>query len=228
MKGNLCIIPARGGSKRIPKKNIKDFLGKPIISYILETVRSANIFDEVMVSTDDQEIKDIVNSLGAKTPFLRSASTSNDLAPTISVVNEVLDFYADQNLRFKNIFIIYPTAVFTTTEMILDGFDLLSSFESVTPVAQFNPSIWRGFRIIDNQLKFIWPDNEFIRTQDLEANYYDVGQWYWMQNIEKPHCSLIKPNAGAYIIESSTAQDIDTLNDWNIAEEKYKRLFKNV
>ena len=123
--GNICIIPARGGSKRIPKKNIKEFLGKPIIAYSIKAALDSGLFDEVMVSTDDVEIADIAKKFGAKVPFMRSAKNSDDFATTFDVIEEVIQVYKTQGKRFENICCIYSCAPFITSEILLKAYDLL-------------------------------------------------------------------------------------------------------
>src|SRR5690606_2388836 len=151
---NLAIIPARGGSKRIPKKNIKDFLGKPIMAYSIEAALNSKLFDEVMVSTDDEEIAIIAEKYGAKVPFLRSKDNANDFAVLADVVEEVQMKYSNKNKNFENICCILPTAPFVTPSKIIEGYDKLieGEFVSVFPVLEFSFPIQRSLKIEKNKV----------------------------------------------------------------------------
>lgn len=226
---NIAIIPARGGSKRIPRKNIKYFCGKPIISYSIEATIESGVFDEVMVSTDDQEIADISIKYGAKVPFFRSAETSTDIAMTASVLIEVLSEYKKLGQNFEYCCCIYPCAPFVNQSKIKDGMNLLISenADSVLPVVKFSYPPLRGLVIRDNKLQMMFPENYNIRSQDLDTMYHDAGQFYCL-NID----SLIKDqrlfcgNSLPIILPEIDVQDIDTVEDWEIAELKYKILKK--
>lgn len=220
---NLCIIPARGGSKRIPRKNIKSFLGKPIIAYSIKAALDSMLFDEVMVSTDDQEISAIAIELGAKVPFLRCARTADDYATTIDVVNEVLEKYKDLGSFFSSICIIYPTAPFVSIERLMEGFKKLENFDAVIPVTEYSYPVWRSFRVMDEQLAYQWPEYEKSRSQDLQKLYHDAGQWYWI----KTNClkdSLVPDKTAAVVLSNLEVQDIDYEEDWCLAEMKYEYL----
>ena len=136
----LAIITARGGSKRIPRKNIKDFNGRPIIAYSIEAAKASGVFDEVMVSTDDKEIGDIAASYGAAVPFYRSKETSNDFATTADVIEEVIREYQQKGMEFDIIACIYPTAPFITADKLKNAVDILSSsdVDCVIPVVRFS------------------------------------------------------------------------------------------
>lgn len=220
---NLCIIPARGGSKRIPRKNIQPFLGKPIIAYSIEAALNSKLFDEVMVSTDDQEISAIALELGAKVPFLRSTKTADDYATTVDVVNEVLETYKDLGFFFYSICIIYPTAPFVTTERLREGFEKLKYFDAAIPVTEFSYPVWRSFKVAGEQLAYQWPEYEKSRSQDLQKLYHDAGQWYWI----KTNClkdSLVPEKTAAVVLGNLEVQDIDQKEDWRLAEIKYEYL----
>ncbi len=219
---NLCIIPARGGSKRIPRKNIKEFLGKPIIAYSIEIALKSGLFDEIMVSTDDEEIKEIALKYGAKVPFLRSSEGANDFATLSDVVEEVKKAYVEKkSKKFDNICLILPTAPFITIEMLHEGFELLNNakVDSVKPVVRFSYPIQRALKKNDNgAVEMFHPEHALTRSQDLEAAYHDAGMFYCMKWDE----ALKGKNKYAFEIPEIRCQDIDTLEDWNLAELKYK------
>lgn len=220
---NLAIIPARGGSKRIPRKNIKLFLGKPIIAYSIEAALKSNLFDEVMVSTDDEDIAKIAKEFGAKVPFLRSKNNANDFAVLADVVQEVVVNYNDKN--FDNICCILPTAPFITPNKIIEAYNKLSNnnFDSVFPVLEFSFPIQRSLKMEANKVAMVWSENLNARSQDLEPRYHDSGQFYWLKTISfNKEKKLFTDNSGAIVISELHAQDIDTETDWKLAEIKYK------
>ena len=227
-KGNIAIIPARGGSKRIPKKNIKNFLGKPIIAYSIETALKSGLFDEVMVSTDDAEIAEIAKKYGAKVPFMRSVENADDFATTADVLKEVLQNYKQfQQRNFDYACCIYPTAPFVSTELLQKSFDLLKekNFDTVFPVMAYGYPIQRALKIQQDKMQLFQPEHLNTRSQDLEKAYHDAGQFYWFQ-VDKfqKFGKLWTDNTGVIVIKESQAQDIDTLEDWQLAEIKYKIL----
>lgn len=227
--GNLCIIPARGGSKRIPRKNIKLFLGKPIIAYSIEAALHSGLFDEIIVSTDDNEIAEIAKGYGAKVPFLRTEKTSNDYATTFDVVEEVLLQYKEFNKVFDYTCCLYACAPFVTKGKLIDSFQVLKSnnFDSVFPVMPFGFPIQRALKMDDdNKINFFYPEFSLSRSQDLEQSYHDAGQFYWM-NTEKclQHRKILSDNTGSIVISEMEGQDIDNEIDWKLAELKYE-LFK--
>ncbi|MDB4240604.1 pseudaminic acid cytidylyltransferase [Flavobacteriaceae bacterium] len=223
--GNICIIPARGGSKRIPRKNIKEFIGKPIIAYSIKAALDSGLFDEVMVSTDDSESAEIAKKFGANVPFIRSAKNSDDFATTFDVIEEVIQVYKTQGKRFENICCIYSCAPFITSEILLKAYDLLiqKKFDTVFPIIAYSFPIQRALRVNQGKVSMILKDNLNIRSQDLEKSFHDAGQFYWcntkrLLNSEK----LITPNSGGIEISELDAQDIDTEIDWSLAELKYQ------
>lgn len=222
---NLAIIPARGGSKRIPRKNIKDFLGKPILAYSIETALKSKIFDEVMVSTDDEEIAEVAIKYGAKVPFMRTIDNSNDFATTTSVVKEVIDKYlTDFKMSFNLACCIYPTAPLVKQDRLNEGYELIikNKFSKVFPVVKFGYPIWRGVKIdLEQKASMIWPENIHVRSQDLAEVFHDAGQWYWFKP-DEIDISLISGNAGVIILNELEVQDIDSMSDWELAELKYK------
>ena len=221
----IAIIPARGGSKRIPRKNIKNFLGKPIIAYSIEAAIQSGLFDEVMVSTDDNEIADIAKQYGATIPFMRSEKTSNDFATTFEVIDEVVTNYKLLDRNFEYICCIYACAPFVTCKKLLDSFQLLqqNEFDSVFPIQSFGFPIQRALRFDNNKISFFYPEYSSSRSQDLEKSYHDAGQFYWMNTevcLNKKQ--IFTDNTGSIIISELEGQDIDNEVDWKLAELKYE------
>jgi len=221
---NLAIIPARGGSKRIPKKNIKNFLGKPIIAYSIETALKSKLFDELMVSTDSAEIAEIAKKYEAKVPFFRSKETANDIAPLNEVVNEVINEYKKIGQVFDYICLILPTAPLISVQNLARGLEILqnSTFDSIRPIVRFGFPIQRAFRLNENnEVSPINPDDFKKRSQDLEPAFHDSGQFYWFRGDKD-----LSTNKGAFEISELEVQDIDNETDWKLAELKYKLIFK--
>lgn len=228
---SVAIITARGGSKRIPRKNIKDFNGHPIIAYSIKASLESGCFDEVMVSTDDKEIADIAIKYGAVVPFFRSEQTSNDFSSTSDVLVEVLDEYAKLGKKFDFACCLYPTAPFVTGLKIKESFDLLKKHDadSVVPVCRFSYPIQRALKITDNKLFMADSSKKLVRSQDLEPMFHDVGQFYWL-NVERfmKSKAILNDNVVPYEISELEVQDIDNLVDWKLAELKYDFLQKTV
>lgn len=225
----IAIITARGGSKRIPKKNIKDFCGKPIIAYSIEAAISSELFDEVMVSTDSEEIAGIAKKYGASVPFMRSAETSNDYATTNDVLIEVFNEYKKRGQEFDIAVCIYPTAPFVTADKLRRAIDMVEKdgADAVTPVVQFSFPPQRAFIIRDNALEYQYPENASVRSQDLEAVYHDCGQFYVMRPYNILH-DVESTMTMPLIMKESEVQDIDTIEDWKIAEIKYKLMINSM
>ncbi len=225
---NLAIIPARGGSKRIPRKNIKLFLGKPIIAYSIEAAMNSGLFNEVMVSTDDAEIAEIAIQYGAKVPFMRSDKMSNDFATTFDVVVEVINSYKEKEIKFENVCCIYPCAPFVIEQKLEEAYDLFvkEHFDAVFPVMQFGFPIQRALQMDDfGKISFFYPENALTRSQDLLPSFHDAGQFYWM-NVAScmEQQKIITANTGSIIITELEGQDIDNEVDWKLAELKYELL----
>lgn len=223
---SICIIPARGGSKRIPRKNIKSFLGKPIIAYSIEAALNSNLFDEVMVSTDDAEIAEIAMKFGAKVPFFRSADTANDYATTFQVVEEVIQAYHIKGEVFDLACCIYACAPFVNSGRLTDALNLLKekNFDSVFPIQSFGFPIQRALtQNNEKKIAFRQPEFSLTRSQDLETCFHDAGQFYW---INLKQClalgALVTNNSGAIEITELEGQDIDNEIDWKLAELKYE------
>lgn len=228
---SIAIITARGGSKRIPKKNIRDFCGKPIIAYSIEAAIDSGVFDTVMVSTDSSEIGEIAKKYGAEVPFFRSAETSNDHASTAEVLSEVISKYSESGESYDVFACIYPTAPFITGEKLRKAMELLeeTSSDSVIPVVQFSYPPQRGFLIEDGQLKYNEPEYSDRRSQDLNPIYHDCGQFYFCRTkVFQKHDSLVTPRTCPMIMDELETQDIDNPSDWKLAEIKYKMMIENV
>lgn len=221
---NLCIIPARGGSKRIPRKNIKPFLGKPILAYSIETALRTGLFDEVMVSTDDKEIAEVARQYGANVPFMRSTTTASDFATTADVLREVITKYKELGLEFDYFCCFYATAPLVQSKDVVSAFERLqnSFFTCVYPIVQFSYPIWRCLDLApDGTMTRHWPEYENSRSQDLPKEYHDTGTFYWYKTKEWL-AGIIK--VGGIEVDETTIQDIDTETDWKMAEMKYKLL----
>lgn len=219
---SVAIITARGGSKRIPKKNIKEFCGKPIIAYSIEAALKSGIFDEVMVSTDSEEIVEVARYYGANVPFMRSEASSNDYATTADVIEEVLRTYEDCGKKFDSFACIYPTAPFVTDVKLSEAMNLLEGADAVISVVKFSFPPQRAFIVRDGNVVYQYPQYERSRSQDLESIYHDCGQFYICdtEKFMEKH-SLILPQTRPYILPEEEVQDIDTISDWEIAEAKY-------
>lgn len=222
----LAIITARGGSKRIPRKNIKEFCGKPILCYSIEAAKKANVFDEIMVSTEDAEIAQVAKKAGANVPFFRSADTSGDYASTDDVIMEVLRSYQKINQEFDAFCCIYPTAPFLSGERLRSAMELLTEADSVMPVVPFSYPPQRG--LVINQKGFVerqFPEYATARSQDLLKIYHDCGQFYACRTD-----AFLKAGTTdverllPLILNEMEVQDIDTIEDWEMAEIKYKLL----
>lgn len=223
----LAMITARGGSKRIPRKNIKEFNGKPIMAYSIEAALKSGAFDEVMVSTDDQEIAEIAKKYGASVPFMRSEKTANDFATTVDVIDEVISEYHNLGKDFDLFACIYPTAPFITSDKLKEAVEKLSSSDadSLIPVVRFSYPPQRAMEIHDGRLVFRQPEYLSKRSQDLEPHYHDAGQFYVVRTE-----SFLK-NKGIMVgqilpmeLSELEVQDIDNEVDWKLAEMKYKLL----
>ncbi|MDB5222993.1 MAG: pseudaminic acid cytidylyltransferase [Chitinophagaceae bacterium] len=227
MGTSLAIIPARGGSKRIPRKNIKIFIDKPIIAYSIEAAIKSKLFDEVMVSTEDEEIARISKSYGAKIPFLRTGKNADDMAGTEDVLLEVLNEYKMLSREFETVCCIYPTAPLLAIDKLTKGRDILlrENYDTVFPVVKYAHPVQRALKVDGKKMKAVWPEYADFRTQDLETYYYDAGQYYWL-NAKKFEISkqLFSSNSGFIELSSMEIQDIDTFNDWNLAELKFKKM----
>lgn len=222
----IAIITARGGSKRIPRKNIKEFMGKPMITYAIGAALKSNVFDEVMVSTDDFEIAEIAKKNGAKVPFMRSEKTANDMAMTYDVLEEVIDEYQKIGRNFDNLACIYPCVPFLKSETLQNAYQIFinSNCDTLVPVVKFSFPIQRAFRIDENNfLQYREPENMLKRSQDLEPMFHDVGMFYFCKIEEMKRNKKLIGNKAAYIeMDEMQIQDIDNVSDWKMAEMKYR------
>lgn len=220
----LALIPARGGSKRIPRKNIKEFCGKPIIVYSIRAALESGIFDEVMVSTDDPEIADIAVSAGASVPFMRSNDGANDKATISDVIREVLEKYKAIGKSFDYYAIIYATAPMIKAEYLRTGYELLKKSKEgfMLPVVRYSYPPQRSYRINGDVLEYNNPEAYSIRTQDLEPWYHDCGMFSFAK-VEAFYNTIPKERKKIpLILDESVIQDIDTEEDWKMAEIKYQ------
>lgn len=221
----LAVITARGGSKRIPRKNMKTFCGQPIVLYSVKAALQAGIFEEVMVSTDDEEIAETAKAAGAAVPFMRSQENANDFATTADVVTEVLETYKKTGREFDIVCCIYPTAPFVTAEKLQRAMQLLTEngADGVLPVVRFGFPPQRSVIMEEGFMKFKWPEHALTRSQDLEPFYHDAGQFYCLnvKSFEKQKKMVMEKTIPMELPEMEV-QDIDTPEDWRIAEVKYE------
>ena len=221
----IAIITARGGSKRIPRKNIKLFCGKPVIQYSIEAAIESEVFDKVMVSTDDFEIAEISKKYGAEVPFMRSNKTADDYATTADVLFEVLSEYEKRGYTVEQFCCIYPTAPFITAEKLRKGMDLLrqNQVDSVVPVVKYSFPPQRSFVVKEGILRMTSPEFVNTRSQDLEAVYHDCGQFYCVNTESfKKQKKVYMEKSLPFIFPETEVQDIDDETDWKIAEMKYE------
>ena len=225
MSSRLAIITARGGSKRIPKKNIREFCGKPILAYSIEAALESGLFDHVMVSTDSEEIAEIAKKYGAEVPFFRSEATSGDFATTNDVLAEVLAEYEKRGMHFEVACCIYPTAPFVTAEKLRTAAEQLeaSDADTLIPVVSFSYPPQRAMVVEQERLVLKYPEYLDSRSQDLQPHYHDVGQFYVFRTERfAVNKKLMVGDILPFIVSELEVQDIDNLTDWKIAEMKYR------
>jgi pseudaminic acid cytidylyltransferase len=229
MKKAVAIIPARGGSKRIPRKNIKLFHGKPLIAYSIEAALKSNLFQKVIVSTDDKEIAKIAIEYGAEVPFIRPAELSDDFTGTGVVISHALEYLNKQGENYDFICTIYATAPFLDEKYLIKGFEKLKNqnVRNAFSCTSMPFPIQRTFKITkDERCEMFWPENFMKRSQDLEEAYQDAGQFYWTNNsIESDEITFGKDSI-PIILPRYLVQDIDTLEDWKRAEYMYQVIKK--
>ena len=223
----IAIITARGGSKRIPRKNIRDFCGKPMICHSIEAALAASCFDTVMVSTDDEEIAEIAKKAGADVPFMRSKEASDDFATTADVLFEVFAAYEAQGTAFDTGCCIYPTAPFVTAEKLREGMKRLteSTADALIPVVRFSYPPQRALAIENDRLLVLHPDNLNTRSQDLVPQYHDAGQFYCFRVanfLRNRH--MMAGYVLPFEVPETEVQDIDNETDWQLAEMKYRMM----
>lgn len=223
----IAVITARGGSKRIPRKNIKDFMGQPMLAYAISAALESGLFESVMVSTDDAEIAEVAEKYGAEVPFMRSARTSDDFATTYDVLEEVIEEYRKQGQSFEDCCCIYPCVPFLTSESLKNAYKLMSDGAvAVQPVCKYPVPVEWAFCIdANNELVPHCKEALKIRSQDLKPCYYDAGMFYFFKIAEMLSAHTIVPKGTKpYVIDELECQDIDTMDDWRMAEFKYRML----
>jgi N-acylneuraminate cytidylyltransferase len=224
----VAIIPARGGSKRIPRKNIKPFAGLPMIAHSIKAALQADVFDRVIVSTDSDEIMEVAKQYGAEAPFRRPAELADDFTATDAVIKHALDWLAANDCPVNYFCCIYPTAPFLRAEYIRKGFELLQSQQASTAfsVTSFPYTIFRGLKINERgRVEMFWPENFTKRSQDLPEAFHDAGQFYW-GDAEKylSEKQLFTSDSVPVVLPRQLVQDIDTPEDWEVAEIMFKTL----
>jgi len=227
----VAIIPARGGSKRIPHKNIKPFFGKPMISYSIEAVKNADIFDRIIVSTDSKEIASIAKKFGAEVPFIRPVELADDVSGTDAVILHALKRLMEDGEKIDYICCIYATAPFVKAEYIIKGYNLLreKNAASCFSVTTYPFPIFRSLKInSQNRLEMFWPEYRETRSQDLVEAYHDAGQFYWADAKEYlKEKQFYSKDSVPIILPRYLVQDIDTPEDWETAEKMYSTLQMN-
>ena len=222
---NVAIITARGGSKRIPRKNTRLFLGKPIIAYTIDVALKSGMFKDVIVSTDDDEIAEIASSYGASVPFMRSEKNSDDFAGTDDVMLEVLISLLEKGKSYTHACCLYPTAPFIDIQSLRKAYDLMldQQFDTVFPVCAFSYPVQRSLIMAgDGKVVMNWPENLHKRSQDLRPSYHDAGQFYWVNIASFLNTkNLYTDNTGAIVLDELRVQDIDNETDWKLAELNY-------
>jgi N-acylneuraminate cytidylyltransferase len=217
---NICVIPARGGSKRIPRKNIAPFCGRPMMSWSLGAALSSGVFDRIVVSTDDAEIADIARAEGAEVPFLRPPELSDDTTTTISVIRHAIETLYENKVRPDFVCCLYATAPFLRADDLRAAKDLSASADFVIPVGRFPAPVQRALATdADGNLRMLSPENYTTRSQDLQETFFDAGQFYWARteawiNGVSPFDQRVAP----LLLPRGRVQDIDTPEDWAFAE----------
>jgi len=225
VKDIIAIITARGGSKRIPKKNIKEFFGKPMLSYAINACKDSGIFSEIMVSTDSDEIAEVAKNSGAHIPFMRSSKTADDFATTFDVLEEVINNYKKEGQEFEYICCVYPCVPFLSGQTLQNAYNQLiaSGNDALQPVCKFPVPIEWAMKIENGILVPNDRKAQLIRSQDLMPKYFDVGMFYMFKTtVLLREGSLTPQKTMAYIMHEREVQDIDTMDDWIMAEMKYK------
>jgi len=225
----LAVIPARGGSKRIPRKNIKSFHGKPMIAYAIQAALASNVFDKVIVSTDDDEIASVALVYGAEVPFVRPAELADDHTPTVPVIAHAIESCLAQGWDVQQVCCIYPGVPFISTSELRLAHELLGVTDAqyVFPVTGFPSPIQRALkRLSDGSVEPFQPEFAATRTQDLETGYFDVGQFYWGKAAAWLQGLNIHLNGVTLVIPEWRVVDIDTQADWERAELLYAILLE--
>jgi N-acylneuraminate cytidylyltransferase len=225
---SICIIPARGGSKRIPRKNIREFYGKPMIAWSIEVAKKSGLFDRVVVSTDDQEIAEIAKSYGAEVPFLRTPELADDFTGTIPVVADAIRRLRLLGHNDSEICCIYPTAPFITVHDLRDGFERLKTghWSFIFSATTYSFPIFRSFQKRESGgLEMVFPEHFNTRSQDLVEAYHDAGQFYWgTAEAWLTETVIFGSNSTLVEIPRWRVQDIDNEEDWVSAEQIFMNL----
>ena len=230
MNKAVAIIPARGGSKRVPRKNIKDFFGKPLIAYSIEAALKSNLFEKVIVSTDDEEIANVAIKYGANVPFIRPKELSDDFTGTGAVIEHTINYLKGQEEVYDFVCTIYATAPFLQEKYLIEAFDKLknSNARNAFSCTSMPFPIQRTFKITDDErCEMFWPENFSKRSQDLEEAYQDAGQFYWTNLDIKSTDIIFGKDSIPIILPRYLVQDIDTLEDWQRAEFMYEAVLRN-
>lgn len=220
----IAVIPARAGSKRILRKNIKEFNGRPMIGWAINAALASNLFDRIIVSTDDSEIAEISKSFGAEAPFMRPPELADDITPTAPVIKHAIGYFDGIGSAVEYVCCIYPCTPF------LRGGDLVSAFEQminegadfIYPVAEYSHPIQRAMIKNGVKMNFLNPEHELSRTQDLQVTYYDVGQFYWGRSSAWLSEKKMHSDGTGFIVPGWRFVDIDNLNDWERAQVMMK------
>lgn len=221
----IAVIPARGGSKRIPRKNIKEFSGRPMIAWAITTAVKSKLFDHVIVSTDDEEIADIARKWGAETPFARPVELADDITPTVPVIAHAVRASIDSGWNVEYACCIYPCVPFLQESDLVNAFNLIQKNDAafVYPVTEYAHPIQRAMRQLSSgQMQFVNPENELTRTQDLEKTYHDSGQFYWGKSSAWLEHKKMHTDGLGMSIPNWRVVDIDSMDDWKRAEDLYK------
>ena len=224
----VAIIPARGGSKRIPKKNIKLFAGKPMIAYAIQAALDSDCFDRVIVSTDSEEIARIAREYGAETPFMRPAEVSGDHASSAAVLSHALSWFREHDTFPRLMCNIYPTAVFVQPKYLREGLETIEKqrVAAVISVTTFAFPILRSFKLTaEGHLAMNWPEHELTRSQDLPEGYHSAGQFAWLDCTKfENEPRFYTADAMPVVLPRHLVQDIDTPEDWKTAEHMYRAM----
>jgi pseudaminic acid cytidylyltransferase len=221
----IAVIPARGGSKRIPRKNIKEFCGRPMIGWAIASAIKSKLFDNVIVSTDDEEIADIARKWGAETPFTRPVELSDDITPTVPVIAHAVRYAIESGWDLEYACCIYPCVPFLQENDLVDAFNLMqkNNADFVYPVTEYAHPIQRAMRQLSTgQMQFVNPENELTRTQDLEKTFHDSGQFYWGKSSAWLEQKKMHTDGLGMSIPNWRVVDIDSMDDWKRAEELFK------
>ncbi len=225
----VAVIPARGGSKRIPKKNIKDFFGKPLIAYSIEVALKSKLFDKVIVSTDDEEIAKVAKEYGAEVPFLRPKELADDFTGTGDVTKHAIDYLKSIGQNYDFVCTIYATAPLLKKEYLIQGYNELKNSDAINAFcATTMPfAIQRTFKLdVNGRCKMFTPEHYMSRSQDLEVAYQDAGQFYWSKLNQKSDKIMFDTDSIPIILPRYLVQDIDTIEDFKRAEMMYEVIHK--